>query len=80
MKKPGENDLPGLLSDCLMAAPPYQAYGSGYSGSGFCRPDKRSAIRQLNQRFTFSCSVSCGKTEWWPNASSTVSALKGNTP
>ena len=26
MKKPGENDLPGLLSDCLMAAPPYQAY------------------------------------------------------
>ncbi|MDP9770284.1 UNVERIFIED_ORG: hypothetical protein J2S99_003686 [Atlantibacter hermannii] len=26
MKKPGENDLTGLLSDCLMAAPPYQAY------------------------------------------------------
>jgi|GEM_PF-3204019 len=49
---------------CLMGASPYQAYGSGYSGSGFCRPDKRSAIRQLNQRFTFSCSVSCGKTEW----------------
>ncbi|MDF2624476.1 MAG: hypothetical protein K0S62_2247 [Kosakonia cowanii] len=26
MKKPGENDLTGLLSDCLMAASPYQAY------------------------------------------------------
>ena len=26
MKKPGENELTGLLSDCLMAAPPYQAY------------------------------------------------------
>ena len=26
MKKPGENDLIGLLSECLMAAPPYQAY------------------------------------------------------
>ncbi len=26
MKKPGENDLTELLSDCLMAAPPYQAY------------------------------------------------------
>jgi hypothetical protein len=26
MKKPGENDLTGLLSGCLMAAPPYQAY------------------------------------------------------
>jgi hypothetical protein len=26
MKKPGENDLTGLMSDCLMAAPPYQAY------------------------------------------------------
>jgi len=26
MKKPGENDLTGLLSECLMAAPPYQAY------------------------------------------------------
>ncbi|TNL12203.1 hypothetical protein CYD30_05905 [Kosakonia cowanii] len=31
---------------CLMAASPYQAYGSGYSWSGFCRPDKRSAIRR----------------------------------
>jgi hypothetical protein len=26
MKKPGENELTGLLPDCLMAAPPYQAY------------------------------------------------------
>jgi hypothetical protein len=26
MKKPGENELTGLLSDCLMAASPYQAY------------------------------------------------------
>lgn len=26
MKKPGENDLTGLMSDCLMTAPPYQAY------------------------------------------------------
>jgi len=26
MKKPGDNDVAGLLSECLMAAPPYQAY------------------------------------------------------
>jgi hypothetical protein len=26
MKKPGENDLTGLLSDCLMAASPYQTH------------------------------------------------------
>jgi len=27
MKKPGNNDVAGLLSECLMAASPYQAYG-----------------------------------------------------
>jgi len=27
MKKPGDNDVAGLLSECLMAASPYQAYG-----------------------------------------------------
>ena len=26
MKKPGDNDVAGLLSECLMAASPYQAY------------------------------------------------------
>jgi hypothetical protein len=26
MKKPVEDDLTGLMSDCLMAASPYQAY------------------------------------------------------
>jgi len=26
MKKPGDNDLTGLLSECLMATSSYQAY------------------------------------------------------